>query len=208
MLTVSSPKITVTGPQARSGAMHLTLGWSNQPTDERSLRAGLKRSTDLHLGCLWETADGASGVLQSLGGGSDAAPGHGSTVLRLGPRSESIGQTVTVALAQVHRLKRLALFAYAYSRTPEWGPLAPVLVAELKTASVEMRLDREADLIDPADPRGSVCVLASLHRVGDELVLRRESQMLYGQQSAAAEAFGWDLAWADGRTVPAPRTVR
>ena len=208
MLSSSSPKVTIGGSQARTGAMHLTLGWSNQPTDPRSVRAGLKRSTDLHLGCLWEMNDGESGVVQSLGGGSDHAPGHGSTVLRLGPRSETQGETVTVALAQVNRLKRLVLFVYAYSRTPEWGVLSPVLVAEVKGASVEMRLDREADVIDPDEPRGSICVLASVHRVGDELVLRREAEMLYGQQSVAAEVFGWDLAWADGRTVPPPRTVR
>lgn len=172
------------------------------------MRAGIKRSTDVHLGCLWEMTDEESGVVQSLGGGSDHAPGHGSTVLRLGPRSETRGETLTVALSQVRRLKRLVLFVYAYSRTPEWGPLGPVLVAELKGATVEMRVDRASDVIDPAEPLGSVCVLASLHRVGDELVLRREAEMLYGQQSSVAEAFGWDLAWADGRTVPPPRTVR
>lgn len=200
--------MTVGGSQARSGALHLTLGWSNQPTDQRSARAGLKRSTDVHLGCLWEMSDGDSGVVQSLGQGPDHAPGHGATVIRLGPRSETEGETVTVALAQVHRLKRLVLFVYAYSRTPEWGPLAPVLVAEVKGATIEMRLDREADTVDPADPAGSVFVMASIHRVRDELVVRREAEMLSGQQAVAAKAYGWDLAWADGRTVPPPRTVR
>jgi tellurite resistance protein TerA len=200
--------VTIAGTQASTGAMHLTLGWSNQPTDPRSVRAGIKRSTDVHFGCLWEMTNGESGVIQSLGDGSDHAPGHGSTVLRLGPRGETGGETLTLALAQARRLKRLVLFVYAYSRTPEWGPLAPVLVVELKGATVEMRLDREADIVDAAEPAGSVCVLASLHRVGGDLVLRREAEMLYGQQSVAAEAFGWDLVWADGRTVPPPRTVR
>lgn len=208
MLTASSPSVTVTGAQATTGALHLTLGWSNAPTDPRSARAGIKRSTDVHLGCLWEMSDAESGVIQSLEAGSDHAPGHGSTVLRLGPRSETRGETLTVALSQARRLKRLVLFVYAYSRTPEWGPLAPVLVAELKGATIEMRLDRAAEVIDPAEPAGSVCVLASLHRVGSDLVLRREAEMLYGQQAVAAQAFGWDLAWADGRTVPPPRTVR
>lgn len=200
--------MTIAGSQAVTGALHLTLGWSNQSTDPRGVRAGIKPSTDVHLGCLWEMTDGESGVVQSLGAGSDHAPGHGSTVLRLGPRKETEGQTLTVALSQVRRLKRLVLFVYAESRTPQWGPLAPVLVAELKGASVEMRVDRDGDVIDPADPAGSSCVLASLHRVGDELVLRREAQMVRGQQAEAAQEFGWDLAWADGRTVPRPRTVR
>ncbi|HZI96279.1 MAG TPA: hypothetical protein VFD41_02000 [Actinomycetales bacterium] len=207
-LSSSVPTVTIGGRQARGGALHLTLGWSNQPTDARSARAGLKRSTDVHLGCLWEMNDSDSGVVQSLGEGPDHAPGHGATVLRLGPRSETQGETITVALAQVHRLKRLVLFAYAYSRRPEWGPLAPVLVAEVKGATIEMRVDREAESIAPAQQNGSICVLASIHRVGGDLVVRREAEMFYGQQAVAAGAFGWDLAWADGRTVPPPRTVR
>lgn len=201
ILSPQAPSVTVSGSQATSGPLYLTLGWSDLPTDPRSRRAGLRRSTDIHLGCLWEMSDGDRGVLQSLGDGAALAPGHGSTVLRRGPRSETEGETVTAALAQMHRCKRLLLFAYAYSGTPDWGSLGVVLTAELPAAVLEVRPG-------PAPPGAGVCALMTIHRVGRDLVVRREAAYLTGQQAAVAQAYGWDLPWADGRVVPPARTVR
>lgn len=180
--------------QATSGALRLHLSWSTLPTDQRSVTAGLKRSTDVHIGVLWELLDGTQGVVQALDG-STHAPGYGSTVLRLGPRSETEGETVTVALNRVQDLKRLVVFAYARSGKPEWDALGVLLTAELK-GGVEVQMS-----LDQAPPEATVGVLASLHRVGRELVLRREAEYFAGQQSTVAEAYGWDLPWASGRTV-------
>jgi len=117
-------------------------------------------------------------------------------VLRLGPRSETDGETVTVALNQIHVLNRLVVFAYGRDGQPEWDALAVQLTAEIR-GGVEVQLG-----LDPAPAWATVAVLASLHRVGSSLVLRREAAFLAGQQSAVAEAYGWGLAWASGRTVP------
>jgi tellurite resistance protein TerA len=194
-LRSSRPSVTIPGSQSTSGPLRLHLTWSTLPTDQRSLQAGLRRSTDVHLGVLWETNDGHQGVVQSLGD-SFLAPGWGSTLLRLGPRSETEGETVTVALNHVHALKRLVAFAYAYVGNPEWDALAVQLTAELR-GGVEVQMG-----LDPAPADAGVAVLASVHRVGSELVLRREAAYLRGQQSAVAAAYGWDLPWASGRTVP------
>jgi uncharacterized protein involved in tellurium resistance len=198
-LGATTPQVRVGGEQATSGSLQLTLTWSTLPTDQRSVQAGLRRSTDIHLGALWEMNDGASGAVQELGGGDVAAPGYGSTVLRLGGRSETEGQTLTVALRQVGDLKRLLVYAYAISGRPEWEALAPVLSATLRGGvSVDLRLD-------PAPPDAGTCAIASLHRVGGTLVLRREAEYLPGQQQQVAEAYGWDLPWASGRTLPPVR---
>lgn len=198
-LNAATPQVRIGGEQATSGSLQLTLTWSTLPTDQRSVQAGLRRSTDIHLGALWEMNDGASGAVQELGGGDVAAPGYGSTVLRLGGRSETEGQTLTVALRQVGDLKRLLVYAYAISGQPEWDALAPVLSATLRGGvSVDARLD-------PAPPGAGTCAIASLHRVGGVLVLRREAEFLPGQQQDVAEAYGWDLPWASGRTLPPVR---
>jgi uncharacterized protein involved in tellurium resistance len=198
-LGATTPQVRIGGEQATSGSLQLTLTWSTLPTDQRSVQAGLRRSTDVHLGALWEMNDGASGAVQELGGGDVAAPGYGSTVLRLGGRSETEGQTLTVALRQVGDLKRLVVYAYAISGRPEWDALAPVLSATLRGGvSVDLRLD-------PAPPGAGTCAIASLHRVGGTLVLRREAEYLPGQQQQVAEAYGWDLPWASGRTLPPVR---
>ncbi len=199
LLNETTPSVRIGGEQATSGSLQLALTWSTLPTDQRSVQAGLRRSTDVHLGALWEMNDGQSGAVQTLGDGATAAPGYGSTVLRLGGRSETEGQTLTVALRAVGDLKRLLLYAYAVSGQPEWDALAPLLALTLRGGiSVQMRLDA-------APPGAGTCALLSLHRVGGVLVVRREAQFLQGQQQQVAEAFGWDLPWASGRTLPPVR---
>ena len=199
LLTPTSPSVRIGGDQATTGSLQLTLTWSTLPTDQRSVQAGLRRSTDVHLGALWEMNDGQSGAVQTLGDGATAAPGYGSTVLRLGGRSETEGQTLTVALRQVGDLKRLLVYAYAISGQPEWDALAPLLSLTLRGGiSVEMRLDQ-------APPGAGTCAIASVHRVGGVLVVRREAEFLAGQQQQVAEAYGWDLPWASGRTLPPVR---
>lgn len=199
LLNDTTPAVRIGGEQATSGSLQLALTWSTLPTDQRSVQAGLRRSTDVHLGALWEMNDGQSGAVQTLGDGASAAPGYGSTVLRLGGRSETEGQTLTVALRAVGDLKRLLLYAYAISGQPEWDALAPLLALTLRGGiSVQMRLDA-------APPGAGTCALLSLHRVGGVLVVRREAQFLQGQQQQVAEAYGWDLPWASGRTLPPVR---
>ena len=195
VLTDESPKVYIGGEQAVSGSLQITLNWSRVPVDPRSRAAGLQRSTDIHLGCLWAATDGTRGVLQLFSGGADAANGVGGTLARLGPRSESEGQTLTVALRQAPHLQRLVLFAYADDGRPEWEPLGLTVTATLRGGiAVQWGLD-------PAPETARVCALGSLHRVGGTLVLRRESHFEAGQQQAVAEAYGFDLVWVGGRTV-------
>ena len=61
-----------------------------------------------------------------------------------------------------------------------------------------MRLDQ------PPEGAGT-CAIASVHRVGGVLVVRREGEFVAGQQQQVAEAYGWDLPWASGRTLPPVR---
>lgn len=198
-LSENTPSVRIGGKQASGGALHLTLTWSTVPPDSRSAAAGLSRSTDLHLGCLWEMNDGQSGVIQSLGGGEPAARSHGATVLRLGPRSETEGETLTASLKQIGLLKRMVLFAYAIDGRPQWDALAPRLTADLRGGVT-------IDLVPgPAPTDATICALASVHRVAGTLVLRREAEYLIGQQASVALAYGWNLPWASGRTVPAVR---
>ena len=195
VLTDESPRVCLGREQAITGSLQITLNWSRVPVDPRSRAAGLQRSTDIHLGCLWATTEGARGVVQAYRGGPDAAIGVGGTLLRLGPRSETEGQTLTVALRQAPHLQRLLLFAYADNGHPEWEPLGLTCTATLRGGiAVQWGLH-------PAPPGATVCALGSLHRVGGTLVLRRESRYVTGQQQAVAEAFGFDLVWLEGRSV-------
>ena len=66
-LRPSVPSVTVPAEQATSGPLRLHLTWSTLPTDRRSVLAGLRRSTDVHLGVLWELVDGTQVASKQVG---------------------------------------------------------------------------------------------------------------------------------------------
>lgn len=189
-LSPTSPSIRLGGEQSARGALDLTLTWRLPPSHR-----GVRRSTDIHLGCLWQATDGRSGCVQSHGG-HIRAPMDGPALLSLGPRTEDRGETLTLALAQASSLARLVIYVYAISGRPQWQALEPVVTASLRDgARIESRVG-----VPPG--AATICALLSVHRVGSTLVLRREGEYLRGQQSAVSTAYGFDLPWSDTATMP------
>jgi stress response protein SCP2/uncharacterized protein involved in tellurium resistance len=180
------PVTAWTAEKRGSGSLTVTLRWTSLTT-----RTGLPRPSDLQLGCLWQSLDGASGVLQTLGGAT-SAPGAGATgrqVLALTPRDEHEGQKMFVDLRALTTFKRFFVFAYGLHGAPEWDLLRPVLTVTARTGeNLEIRLGEA-----PAGAR--TCVVASFHVAQDDLVIRRENDFLPGPQADAAQRYGWTLDW-------------
>ncbi|WP_045877983.1 TerD family protein [Pseudofrankia sp. DC12] len=193
VLDEGHPATAWTAEKRGSGSLTVTLRWTALTT-----RTGLPRPSDLQLGCLWQSLDGSSGVLQTLGGAT-SAPGSGVSgrqVLALTPRDEHEGQTTFVDLHALATFKRFFAFAYGLHGAPEWDLLRPVLTVGARTGeNLEIRLG--------AAPAGSrTCVVASFHVAQDDLVIRREDEFLAGPQAEAALRYGWSLDWnPDGMSL-------
>ncbi|NIZ92686.1 hypothetical protein F1544_16985 [Kineosporiaceae bacterium B12] len=193
MLDDETPVTTVTAAQREGGTLRILLQWERQVTAR-----GLQRSTDVHLGCLWETQDRHSGAVQSLGD-LLMAPGYGARqVLRLGPRSEEAGEELLVDGRHVDVLRRLVLYLYSTNeQAPDFAALAPHLTVRRRDGS---RLQMWA----AGAPAGArTCALASVHHVAGDLVVRRENEFFPGPQAEVAAAYGFDdLEWGPGGTTP------
>jgi stress response protein SCP2/uncharacterized protein involved in tellurium resistance len=175
-----------------SGAMTLTLHWEALQTS-----TGMPRPSDLHFGCLWQAEDRSAGVMQTVSN-SISAPGAGvhRQVLRLGRRDEHEGQTIFVDLAGLATFRRFFVFAYGQHGSPEWALLRPTLT--VASASGEQLTIRLGD----APQSARLCVVASFHVVGSDLIIRRENDYLDGLAAQAAERYGWALEWKpDGMTL-------
>ncbi|WP_432513375.1 hypothetical protein [Kineococcus sp. SYSU DK001] len=187
------PVLTIPAAERGSGTLRITLEW-----DQLVTASGLHRSSDLHLGCFWQTRDRHSGALQSLGG-LLAAPGFGARqVLRLGARSEQAGEEVLGDAAHLGLMRRLVFYAYAVGpRPPDYERLAPRL-------SITRRGGGSVQLWAQGAPAGArTCVLASLHDVGGDLVVRRENDFFPGPAREAGLAHGFDdLDWNAEGTIP------
>jgi len=193
VLDEDAPVTTITAAQREGGTLRILLQWERQVS-----AGGLQRSTDVHLGCLWETQDRHRGTVQSLGD-LLMAPGYGARqVLRLGPRSEEAGEELLVDGRHVDVLRRMVLFLYAtHDAAPDFAALAPHLTLRRRDGG---RLQVWAQ---GAPPGARTCALVSVHNVGGDLVVRRENEFFPGPQAAVAEAYGFDdIDWGAGGTTP------
>jgi stress response protein SCP2/uncharacterized protein involved in tellurium resistance len=189
------PATTWTEADRGTGGLTLTLHWEGLHTS-----SGLPRPSDLHLGCFWQADDRSAGVMQTLSN-AISAPGarvH-RQVLRLGRRDEIEGQTIFADLAGLATFRRFFVYAYGQHGSPEWAQLRPTLTVEAPSGEkLTMRLG-------DAPPSARLCVIASFHVVGGDVIIRRENDYLDGLQSDAAARYGWALEWnPDGMTLRLP----
>lgn len=188
ILNAERPSVRLGSPQTDSGSVFFTLTWQ-VPQGQH-----VRPSTDIHLGCMWQMVDDEVGAIQSYGN-QVRAPRAGPALLSLGARSETSGETLTMALSQIPQLSRMVLYLYAHSGHPDWRNLLPVVTMSVDDARIEMSAG------DP--PSGTtITALTSIHRVQDTLVVRREVEYLRGQQSAVGTAYGFDVSWSSGHVMP------
>jgi uncharacterized protein involved in tellurium resistance len=193
------PATTWTAARRGTGGLTVVLRWEPLTT-----ASGLPRPSDLHLGAFWQAVDHNEGVMQTLGNTISAPGASGSRqVLRLGRRDERDGQTIFVDLATLPTFRRFFVFAYGQHGTPEWASLRPELLVEAPTGA---RLTlRPGECTSAA----RLCVLASFHVVGEDLIVRRENDYVDGTESDAAVRYGWHLDWnPDGMTLRAAAPSR
>jgi uncharacterized protein involved in tellurium resistance len=193
------PATTWTAARRGTGGLTVTLRWEALTT-----ASGLPRPSDLHLGAFWQAADHAEGVTQTLGNTISAPGARGSRqVLRLGRRDERDGQTIFVDLATLPTFRRFFILAYGQHGTPEWAALRPELSVEAPSgARLTLRPGE-------ASAAARLCVLASFHVVGEDLIIRRENDYVDGPEAEAAVRYGWHLDWnPDGMTLRAAAPSR
>ncbi len=191
VLDDGSPVTTLPAAARTGGTLRIALRWTPQVS-----AGGLRRSTDVHLGCLWETRDGHSGSVQALGGFL-AAPGYGTRqVLRLGPRTEEEGEELLVDTRHLDVLRRVVLFLHGTRGAPDWAALDPHVTLRRRDGS---RLQAWAGA--PA-PGARTCALLSVHDVAGDLVVRREAEWFTGPAAEVAAAYGFDVDWDPTGTVP------
>lgn len=181
LLNLQRPSVRLGPPQTDAGRARLALGWAAPPGG---------RPVDLHLGCLWQTDDGESGAMQSYGG-SIRLPRSGEPVATLDGGDGVRGESISLDLTALRRLRRLVAYVYAVCGLPDWS-LMP---------AVTMRLDGGGTVEMPvgAPPAGTtICAVASLHQVDGTLVVRREAEYLRGQQSNVAMAYDFEVSFASG----------
>lgn len=195
-LTKAAPAVSLA--KHATGTLRVNLNWNARPEGGGGLFRRGPKPLDLDLGCLYEFADGAKGVVQALGNAFAAHTADGGArVIWLDGDDRSgandAGENMFVDLAHTSRIKRILVFALIYEGAANWAAADGVVT--LYPASgpqVEVRLD------DPRDG-ARICGIAMLENSGGELTVRREVNYVNGGQRALDEAYGWGMRWTVGR---------
>lgn len=207
-LTKSTPTLSLTKQGSSGGQMRVNLNWTARPdgpAPSGGFLAKLKTAAagpggggiDLDLGALYEFTDGSKGVVQALGNAFTASTKDGTQVLRLDgddrSGSSTGGENLFVDLSKSAQIKRVLVFAFIYTGTPNWaGANGVVTLYPASGPQVEVLLD------EPAAGQPT-CAIAMLENVGGEIVVRREVQYIRGAQDKLDEAYGWGMDWKAGR---------
>ncbi|HZI98405.1 MAG TPA: hypothetical protein VFD41_12850 [Actinomycetales bacterium] len=204
-LTKSTPTLSLTKQGSSGGQMRVNLNWTARPEGAPSsggflskvLGGGSSGAIDLDLAALYEFTDGSKGVVQALGNAFTATARDGSKVLWLDADDRSGasagGENLFVDMAKSSLIKRVLVFAFIYSGTPNWaGASGVVTLYPASGPQIEVRLD-EPDSGQPT------CAIAMLENVGGEVVVRREVKYIKGAQDKLDEAYGWGMDWKAGR---------
>lgn len=199
-LTKAAPAVSLS-KQGGGGRLTVNLQWNQRPAAtggggflKRALGGGGSGAIDLDLACLYQLADGSTGVVQALGdsfGSFDRAP---YVQLDKDDRSgaSTDGENLFVNLAHAREIRRLLVFAFIYEGAASFDQADGVVTLTPQSgAPVEVRLDEQAG-------GARMCAVALLEQQGGDVVVRREVRYVSGHRELD-DAYGWGLSWTAGR---------
>ncbi|WP_239003682.1 Tellurium resistance [Nocardia panacis] len=180
-LTKFTPSINLTKPGDRHGVMRVDLNWSAE------VRRGLFRrpvAIALGLGCLYELADGAKGVVEVDRLGSlEAEP-----FIRLDEATPG-GESLRIDLERPELFRRILLFAKGDADAPNWAAADGVVTLHPTTGpAVEVRLDEPV-------PSARSCAIALLQNPGQGITVHREVHYVDGAHRELDRAYQWGMDW-------------
>jgi tellurite resistance protein TerA len=182
------------------GRIHVNLNWNQQPSGEPArglfgkLReaAATRRGIDLDLGCLYELADGTTGVVQALGnawGRFETAPfvaldGDDRTGTAAG------GENVYINGDRLDAIRRVLVFAFIYRGVANWAQTDGVVTVRLADQPpVEVRLDN--------GDRQAMCAIAMLENRNGRLQVTKLAEYVAEHRALDAK-YGFGLRWTVG----------
>jgi hypothetical protein len=176
ILTAGRPTVTLSRVQSGIGALVVEAACS-------------EAVGDLRLGAAYRLRSGASSVVQHVSTTSAAPPGSKRPLL---VAHRAAFETLTVDLAQVRDLDRLAVYAFSErGASLAWG--GTLVATTLGGSRVELPMDGPAS--------AAVVVLLTIYNVEGELVLRAEPREPAGTVRDACLGFGFDrITWLDPQT--------
>ena len=180
------------------------VAWDNIKIEDSGLfgkwfKKVRKVGVDLDIGCLYEMQDGTRGSIQAFGekfGNFNEAPFISLSGDERTGDTEGDDEYLLVNGAKWKDIKRVLIYIYIYKGALRWSELHPQIVVDVPG---------ESDLyvtLNAHDDALSLCAVGELENVRGGIKLTNRTEYFPGHEEMD-RAFGYGLAWADGKKNPA-----
>ena len=190
------------------GRIHVNLNWNqNSATAAPPVKMGFlakltgavaSTGIDLDLGCMYEMADGKTGLVQALGNAWGELDRRPYIKLEGDDRTGQVagGENLTINGDHFSDIKRALIFTFIYKGAANWAATDGVVTIKMpEQAPIEVRLDQGGDQ--------RMCAIAMIENVGGRLQVTKLAEYFAqeGKQSAHElmdRRFGFGLRWTTG----------
>lgn len=180
------------------------VAWDNIKIEDSGLfgkwfKKVRKVGVDLDIGCLYEMQDGTRGSIQAFGekfGNFNEAPFISLSGDERTGDTEGDDEYLLVNGEKWKDVKRVLVYIYIYKGALRWSELHPQIVVDVPG---------ESDLyvtLNAHDDALSLCAVGELENVRGGIKLTNRTEYFPGHEEMD-RAFGYGLAWADGKKNPA-----
>ena len=180
------------------------VAWDNIKVEDSGLfgkwfKKVRKVGVDLDIGCLYEMQDGTRGSIQAFGekfGNFNEAPFISLSGDERTGDTEGDDEYLLVNGEKWKDVKRVLVYIYIYKGALRWSELHPQIVVDVPG---------ESDLyvtLNAHDDALSLCAVGELENVRGGIKLTNRTEYFPGHEEMD-RAFGYGLAWADGKKNPA-----
>ncbi|MCK6526948.1 TerD domain-containing protein [Myxococcota bacterium] len=173
--------------------IHINLNWDNPNAHKKTGLFGLGRvpAPDLDLGCMFEMAGGAKGVIQPLGGnlGSRHSPPY--IYLDKDDRSGAATDGENLYVTRPDLIERVMVFALIYEGTANFADV---------NARLTLKDHEGNEILIPLnnpDPRLTFCSICLVARKGDRIEITKEEHY-FSDHSRADGHYGFGFRWKAG----------
>lgn len=181
------------GGQPGAQKFHINLNW-DQPEAAKSkgfFSFGKPASADLDLGCMYQLTDGATGVIQPLGGNYGAASQPPFIHLDKDDRTGAAADGENLHIFRPDLVRKMVLFALIYEGTANFSTVhGRMSINDGNGGEILIRLDNP-------DPRLTFCAVALIESRGDRLEVVKEERYFPGHE-ACDRHYGFGFRWVAG----------
>ncbi|MGI2908981.1 tellurium resistance protein TerA [Tolypothrix sp. VBCCA 56010] len=180
--------------KSKQVTVHVNLNWnqqSNQNAGFFSKLLGGNNAPDLDLGCMYETVNGAKGVIQPLGGNFGAKNSPPYIFLDKDDRTGAASDGENMFIYRPDTIKRVMFFALIYQGAPDFGSVGGRMLFKVSNGE-EIYLE-----LNNPDKNRPLCAAAMVSNLGSQVTILKEEKY-FGGHKEADDYYRFGFNWVAG----------